>query len=264
MKPIKLIIATLISVFCLACNQTKEETPQFSTINYASTPEDSISNKFIYNINISYPTTYKNNTVLESIQQDIIRTITGDSSFYRPVVNESIENFISDQKTQWKESLNEISKITGNKNIPFSAQLNINAESPYADPSILSYASTVYSYYGGAHGTTVVTYRTYDLRNGKALSESDIFEAESNDFISNCMLKKLEENCKKSNSDIQQYYLDKIVPNGNFYLNAKGITYIFNQYDIAPYAYGQTEIFIPYKEFEAIIKEDCPITKYIR
>ncbi len=264
MKTTKLIAVMVIVFSVAACNSSQKNTLQFNSFIYTSTPEDSIADKFVVNIDISYPTTYTNAVVLQTIQRDIIATITGDSGFYKPNINECINNYVTDRKAKWKISLEEISQVIKNKNIPFVSQLNIRAESPYMDASILSYKTTVYSFSGGAHGTTTITYRSYDLLTGKVFAESDIFESEYNEILSNCMLEKLEENCLKSNIDPQQYYLDKVVPNGNYFLNKKGITYLFNQYEIAPYAYGQTEIFIPYKDIESIIKEDSPIVKFLQ
>jgi hypothetical protein len=260
MKNFTFFIVTIIALSFFSCKkETTENALQFNTIEYTSTPEDSIVNNFSYDINISYPTSYSNDSILQLIQQDILFITTNDSLPFKSSVKESIEEYITRTKTDWKTSLDEFKRIRGNEKISFSSQLIIKAEPAYADSSILSYKSTVYSYTGGAHGITVITYRSYDLKNGKALSESDIFEVDYNEFLSNCILKNLEQNCLDSNCDIQQYYLDKVVPNGNFYLNDKGITYLFNQYEIAAYAYGQTEIFIPYSDIISILKEDSPI-----
>ena len=49
-------------------------------------------------------------------------------------------------------------------------------------------------------------------------------------------------------------WTEEIKPNGNFLLSEEGIVYIFNQYEIAPYAAGVIELTIPWDEVSDILK----------
>ena len=48
--------------------------------------------------------------------------------------------------------------------------------------------------------------------------------------------------------------VDEISPNGNFSVGENGVTFIFNQYEIAAYAFGVIEITIPADEIKPFLK----------
>jgi hypothetical protein len=54
--------------------------------------------------------------------------------------------------------------------------------------------------------------------------------------------------------------VENIVPNGNFYITHESINYVFNPYDIAPYAVGQTEIDILFADLKEILKPNGVIS----
>ena len=56
----------------------------------------------------------------------------------------------------------------------------------------------------------------------------------------------------ESPADTSMLFLKEIEPNGNFSIGSDGITYIYNQYEIAPYAMGIIRITIPWEEIEGL------------
>ena len=49
-------------------------------------------------------------------------------------------------------------------------------------------------------------------------------------------------------------FLKEIEPNGNFSISDKGVTYIYNHYEIAPYSMGIIRITIPWEDLNDIIR----------
>ena len=47
--------------------------------------------------------------------------------------------------------------------------------------------------------------------------------------------------------------------NGNFYLTEKGLTYTFNEYEIAGYAVGTTEVFLDFNSLSNYLKPGNPL-----
>lgn len=45
----------------------------------------------------------------------------------------------------------------------------------------------------------------------------------------------------------------------NFSIGAKGITFLYNTYEIASYANGPTELFLTYHEIKDLLKPDGPL-----
>lgn len=127
----------------------------------------------------------------------------------------------------------------------------INGRVAFSNINIVSYAVGGYEYSGGAHGYTSLYYFVFDLKTGKRLTEADIFTGNYEEVLTKILLKKLEsEDC------FAGFYIDKVRPNGNFFINEKGITYFFNSYEIAAYACGNFEVFIPFEELHTMMQRN--------
>ena len=57
------------------------------------------------------------------------------------------------------------------------------------------------------------------------------------------------------------YFSDIISPSENFYINNGGIGFIYNPYEVSPFAYGIHNIYIPYDEIYHLIREASPIAR---
>ena len=57
--------------------------------------------------------------------------------------------------------------------------------------------------------------------------------------------------------------IDDISPNNNFWMNDKGVHYIYNQYEIAPYSMGPIDVSIPFEELTSIIIPESIAGKYM-
>ena len=123
---------------------------------------------------------------------------------------------------------------------------------------ILAYGIERYVYMGGAHGSTVRSFTNYCLKTGAILREKDLFSEGYEAPLRQLLLMNLVE----QNEDMQliedlqnsDYQVDEIRPNGNFYITEEGITYVFNQYEIAPYAYGEIDIFISNDQLTTLLR----------
>lgn len=50
-----------------------------------------------------------------------------------------------------------------------------------------------------------------------------------------------------------RYFADRIMPNGNFILTHKGITFNYTPYEIASYAEGEVLLFVPYSSIKELL-----------
>lgn len=53
-----------------------------------------------------------------------------------------------------------------------------------------------------------------------------------------------------------KYYSDKLISTNNYTVSSKGITFIYNPYDVAPASAGVIEITVPWSELKTIINKD--------
>lgn len=116
---------------------------------------------------------------------------------------------------------------------------------------IVSYTVVRYCYTGGAHGMTTENALNFDKKSGKTITEEDIFIAGYEEKL-NALLTA---NVKDVIGEDGVLFVDKIEANGNFCVSENGITYIYNQYDIAPYAMGIIRIPVVWESLSEVLKE---------
>ena len=120
----------------------------------------------------------------------------------------------------------------------------------------------------GAHGMYSNRYYTIDLSNWGKIGLDDIFQPDSSDTLSSILLNRLMKQLNVSSPDslLELGYFDTedIIATENFYLTDTGICWVYNPYEIACYATGQTSIEIPFKEIDSYILPDSPVRRLIK
>lgn len=117
--------------------------------------------------------------------------------------------------------------------------------------NVVSYTAVKYTYSGGAHGMTSEVAYNFDRKTGDAITEEEFFKDGYVPALTKLLTRHLPESLE-SPSDTSYLFLKEIEPNGNFSITDTGITYIFNQYEIAPYSMGIIRISIPWEEIEGL------------
>lgn len=235
------------------------------------------SSKKLYNIESSpkcdlnfsflFPKSYSNKEVLDSVQNIIKQTY-----FFKTDGSESvgIATF---------EGINPEQLLLSQANYLFSDYTNAFPDSIdpnffygsqdwdyYTDMAVvcnqdelLTLEFSVYQYTGGAHGIYGNVYKNIDLRSGKSIWLNDIFI----ENYENVLSKKITEQVKinyQIGADASLasvgFWDDTLTANSNFYLTTSGIGFFYNPYEIAPYALGTTDVFIPFIEIECILKKE--------
>lgn len=115
---------------------------------------------------------------------------------------------------------------------------------------MVSYIKYIYGYSGGAHGMDAKTSRTFDISTGAEVLEKDIFRKGYEEKLTEALRKNL----PLCVEEADMLFETDILPSGNFYVTSKGITYIYQRYEIGPYAIGIIEVTIPWKEIEDIVR----------
>lgn len=121
----------------------------------------------------------------------------------------------------------------------------------------LEYLDYVYS--GGAHGMANLSYDIFDLKTGKTLSFQDIFMVDSSEKLTEILTLQIRSDKQIPDSiplTKAGYFVDKIEPGNNIYLNGSGIGFVYNQYEIAPYSTGITNIFLTYNQLNGLLKKE--------
>jgi hypothetical protein len=125
--------------------------------------------------------------------------------------------------------------------------------------NLLSLEFSVYYYTGGAHGGYGAVYKNADITTGKTILLQDIFITGFDKPLKKELNKNLRDLYELKPGDKLTdlgYWDDSVDVPDNFYLTTKGIGFFFNPYEVACYATGTTDVFVPFSDLSAIMNED--------
>lgn len=111
---------------------------------------------------------------------------------------------------------------------------------------------------GAAHPYHCTTYLNFDEKTGNAVELGDIFLESKMTQLSDILLDKLMEKCGVQT--LQQLndagYLTQtdMTPSRLFLLEKDSVSFFYNEYDIAPYSTGPTEIKVSCEELKGVMK----------
>lgn len=137
----------------------------------------------------------------------------------------------------------------------------------YHEGSFLSYQFKVYSYMGGAHGNSVTTNRVFDMTAQQNVTLSNLFTEESLRVVGEKLRLALavQNECQTVDELVQSgifFSAGDIEPNDNFLLDDKGLTWIYDPYEIAPYAYGAVSVSLGWNELVDLLDPDSSVKAY--
>lgn len=135
----------------------------------------------------------------------------------------------------------------------------INTEVHYGNHrDIIGHFINMYQYTGGAHGGTFITCRNYRLEDGSVITLDDYFKPGYEEVLIPILEKKLLEYAECSSRDELDehgYFSNEpMFVSENFEIRQDTIDFIYNQYDIAPYAMGITTLSVPNDEIRSILR----------
>lgn len=146
--------------------------------------------------------------------------------------------------------------------------LNSQASVIRQDSTLITLELSGYEFKGGAHGLTLTRFINWDTRQHKNLQLNDVF-VEGYEPKLNAIAEKVfrkEELLSDSASLSQDYFFKggKFSLNNNFSFTPLGIRFLYNVYEIKPYAAGQTSIEIPYNQLKKLLRPGTPLAIYLR
>ena len=101
------------------------------------------------------------------------------------------------------------------------------------------------------------------LKSGKALSLKNLFAENDYNLINRMLCQQLADDLGTSVDKLgeKSYETENIIADDNFMISDKGITWLFNPYDIAPYSTGTTRITLPYRAIVGYLVADSPLKR---
>lgn len=220
-------------------------------------------------IKFLYPKEYKDKAIQPLLQKAFITAYFGEEYSElspREAVDKYVKTYIADYKELEQDFIEEMKNEDSLPIASWFSYYEISfSEILYNQHDLLSFSAFVENYTGGAHGGHMLTNKTLDLKTGKPIREEEIFIEDYQDDLSRLIVQVLtNENSLDDPIDLEDigfFSVEEIYPNKNFYVSDAGITYTFNEYEIANYSMGAIEVTLPFERVRYLLKEDSPIAK---
>ncbi|MBM3161794.1 MAG: DUF3298 and DUF4163 domain-containing protein [Chlorobi bacterium] len=118
-----------------------------------------------------------------------------------------------------------------------------------------------YAYTGGAHGMNTTTFFVFDAATGKRLFIDDVFVPGFKNRLNALIEARFREDKGLSPTDPLDgekggLFENRIAFTTNFGLTDKGVSFLYNPYEIAPYAAGSTEIELRFEDLKGLLKPE--------
>ncbi|MHA6727732.1 RsiV family protein [Chryseobacterium sp. A301] len=193
---------------------------------------DSVSAKFKQKVLVF---TGLDKPVLDSLyKSELYDSIAPDVAYSRPEVQSLLEERKSQYYTQTKADV--LDFRPGSRQVwDRVSEMNVVGN----ENGYLTVHYTGYGYTGGAHGYAYDLYKVVDIENQKRVELKDIVALDKVDW-NKVLLKEADE--RKENF----FEPEKLSYNKNFFFDEKGLSFTYNQYEIAAYVYGIITITVPY------------------
>ena len=213
-------------------------------------------------LKIEYPylSGSKNNKAIVSINNNI------KLQLLQPILDEGEYNSLDSLISAYFNEFNLVLKETVQPVQGWQIERIMKVKNQSAKILAIEYSD--YSYLGGAHPNSFLTYSNYNLENGEQVSLDDCFNkdyVEQLNSIGEKIFRQQKNLTSKSDLNSEGYWFDenKFELNDNFAIIQNGLLFYFNAYDIAPYAMGSTELIIPYSEIKQLILSDGPLSEFV-
>ncbi|MBR1687657.1 MAG: DUF3298 domain-containing protein [Prevotella sp.] len=120
------------------------------------------------------------------------------------------------------------------------------------------YLITLDCFEGGAHGINQLLTLNFDVKTGKLLTLRDVFvkgyETPLNELLLEALEKHVGVTDLKGLRENDYLYSMDIFASEHFILGEDGITFVYNPYEIAPYAKGKTELTLSYDALKDLLQ----------
>lgn len=262
-----------ISLICFGCVNNSNKTNESKITVESNFPSDklefaSFADTTVYHIanidsmpclNITFDIIYPLATGVagndQLLTKDFIANCIGNEYANKATIEEAVKSFTKNEIKKYKSEVcgsTPETKLVGESwmNHEYYAKNNIL----YNAHGILSYSCYEYTFTGGAHGMNTTSCYVYDVYENQEIGINSIFKEE---FLPNVLSLIKEE--LALNKDADSFDMNYVNVTENFFVDEEGIHWIYNPYEIAPYAIGAIEVTLPYSKIENYLTENTPI-----
>lgn len=269
----KKLFLLFISVIALAACQSKNENTTTNTAS-AEIKVDSVT----YKLETPPKITKDGDTVITSFSVKYPKLIGGDETVISKI-NAQIEQMVKDQtfsiedtvQTTKSGSIENLAKgfvkefedlAAENDDMPLMGwDYEGSGDTLLISTKVISIYYQVYSFTGGAHGNSNITYLNFNAQTGDLLKLTDmVSDTTALKKIAELKFEKTQKEFAKDNDfeyDRASYFWEKpfYLP-ANIAVTKTGLLFMYNPYEAAAYAYGPISFDLTWQELGTIAKKE--------
>jgi hypothetical protein len=210
-------------------------------------------------------------SVMQVINTTLVTQLLGEdyASLSAPeAVNQFKTNYLNDYRLDMQELYAaDLKNQVSEDELPswYNRAYDLKTQLIDGREGILCSSTSIYEFAGGAHPNSWEIWMNFRLSDGHLLTTDEVFIPTLQEEVSNRLLdalilwaqKELDNKNIKTISDLQNEGLlltSQLYIPENFLLLPEEVRFVYNRYDIAPYALGAIELSLPYKEIEEFME----------
>lgn len=185
-----------------------------------------------------------NELISTSVQNEFEETET------EKITSNLSKNYFADILIEFKKSF----KSAGEEYMPWSLIDSIRIDD--SKTKYVHLETFTYSFTGGAHGNGFESHLLIDKETGKQLGVNDFFSniKKLNYLVDFYFRKSVGLSQNENLQDAGWFIEGRLESNNNFYFTDKSLVFVYNSYEIGPYAVGAPIIEIPLSKVQDILK----------
>ena len=271
----KSLIMLLVGISCMSCHQVSSNVGNLQTAEIQTEKEthlfqDKSKPASHLEIKFTYIADGKDVRMKDSLNRLLTEKALGEK--YRLLAAlEAVEQYATDYGKTYCNDL-ESTYLEDVKDVEeevvkgwYSYEETIESAIERYDKNLLVYRVNSYDYTGGPHGIYGSLYTNIDLHTLRIIQLKDLFKSDYESELATLICLQLMKDMEVDNmEDLQELgygYMEEITPTENFIIEKEGILFVYNIYDIAPYALGITSVLVPYDTLKPLLNTDYLIIK---
>lgn len=164
------------------------------------------------------------------------------------MINQDILSWFEDSLAYADETAERLDGAEASDTLQYT--LDVGYTLTYLDETKICLLLDGYDYEGGAHGMPLKTALIYDLTSGQRVETKDLFDVSEEEFsalFTEAFSNRIAESPTDYWADAMDYVHEAATfGNAEYYLTETGVTFYFDPYALAAYAYGYIEAEVPY------------------
>lgn len=250
------LFGLIVIVSCGKKDPSAENKLKFEFVKYSkqSAGCDSLINDSCAKIKIEFPqiTEFNNTDVKNKINQSIESLFSMNENADPDSINfdEEMNDFISN----YEEFTNEFPESFQAWFIEKTGDVKLNRG------NIFSIDYMEYSYTGGAHANSMIEFKNYNLSNGDEITLDEIIQPDKQDDLTKIgenEFRKVKELSAEADLGQAGFWFEnnEFYLNDNFLITDSSLVFYYNNYEITAYAYGPTELIIPFSKIKSLVDD---------